>query len=666
MLKNLKIGMKLMIGFGIVLLLTLMVGLAGYTGMNKVLGSVEYSEDMWTVGEFILNARQQEKNYVIRKDQASQDNMQKEIEGLKARAGAVSERMDDQSITAEVNKILDGVTQYKAAFDRYVEVDKTKVTDEARMVTAALNAISEAEKTAQDQVKQFNALIASATRDAAVLNDKIEKVVNAYTIMMDIAEARRLFWQFKDTGDTKDAENVRERIQKAKATAEAMKASFQNKNNIESAASLIKSIDDYSDNLSVYIEQNAEQVKIDQEMIDSARAAADVTAAANAASSEMMMSDFRSALVMILIMSAVALVFGIGAGVVITKGITGPINMGVSFAREVANGNLDADINLDQKDEVGLLAAAMKDMINKLRAIVLEVKAASLNVSSGSGQLSGAAQEMSQGATEQAAAAEEASSSMEEMTSNINQNADNALQTEKIARKAADDAKEGGHAVDQTVKAMKDIAGKISIIEEIARQTNLLALNAAIEAARAGEHGKGFAVVASEVRKLAERSQEAAREISELSTTSVEIAEKAGSLLQQILPDIQKTAELVQEITASSGEQRTGAEQINSAIQQLDQVIQQNAGASEEMASTAEELASQAEALEQTMQFFKMKDGSGISSSRHKKAVTRTAHFNSGKTPALKPATGKKHGEGVELNLSGSDHDKLDDEFISY
>lgn len=665
MLKNLKIGMKLLIGFGIVLLLTVMVGLAGYTGMNKVLGSVQYSEDMWTVGEFILNSRQQEKNFVIRKDHASVDEVKKQLEALKKRAKETSDRMDNKKVTEDVDKILENVGRYEEAFNQYVNVEKLKAGDEERMVTAAVNAYSQARETATDQIKQFNELVRS-TKDASALEFRMTQVNRAYEVMVSMGDARRLFWQFKSTGDTKDAESVRAAIKKAMDIAETMRTTFVLKHNIEAAEELIKSIKDYDDNLTVFMDRAAEQVKADGDMVSNARTAAEVTTVANAASSDMMMSDFRSALVMILVMSVVALVFGIAAGVVIARGITVPINMGVSFAREVANGNLDADIDLDQKDEVGMLAAAMKDMINKLRGIVLEVKAASLNVSSGSGQLSSAAQEMSQGATEQAAAAEEASSSMEEMTSNINQNADNALQTEKIARKAADDAKEGGHAVDQTVKAMKDIAGKISIIEEIARQTNLLALNAAIEAARAGEHGKGFAVVASEVRKLAERSQEAAREISELSTTSVEIAEKAGSLLQQILPDIQKTAELVQEITASSSEQRTGAEQINSAIQQLDQVIQQNAGASEEMASTAEELSSQAEALEQTMQFFKMKDGSGISSGRHRKPAIRSAHINSNKTPALKPAKGKQQGDGVELNLSGSDHDKLDDEFISY
>ena len=216
------------------------------------------------------------------------------------------------------------------------------------------------------------------------------------------------------------------------------------------------------------------------------------------------------------------------------------------------------------------------------------------------------------------------------MAANIKQNADNALQTEKIALKSAEDAKEGGQAVSQTVGAMKEIAGKINIIEEIARQTDLLALNAAIEAARAGEHGKGFAVVASEVRKLAERSQSAAGEISRLSGSSVEVAERAGEMLNQIVPDIQKTAELVQEISAASNEQNTGAEQVNKAIQQLDQVIQQNASVSEEMAAGSEELASQADQLQSLVAFFKVADLSdaGSFTGSHAKAKKNTSKAN--------------------------------------
>ncbi|MBT1075913.1 methyl-accepting chemotaxis protein [Geobacter grbiciae] len=370
-------------------------------------------------------------------------------------------------------------------------------------------------------------------------------------------------------------------------------------------------------------------------------------------------------------LSLVALVLGLGIGIFISRAITLPLKQGVDVATRLAVGDLTMIIDVTSKDETGQLLEAMANMVEKLKIVVADVKSASDNVASGSQELSSSSEEMSQGATEQAAAAEEASSSMEQMSSNIRQNADNAQQTEKIALKSATDAKEGGRAVSQTVNAMKEIAGKISIIEEIARQTNLLALNAAIEAARAGEHGKGFAVVAAEVRKLAERSQKAAGEISELSATSVDVAEKAGEMLERLVPDIQRTAELVQEISAACKEQDTGAEQINKAIQQLDTVIQQNASASEEMASTSEELASQAEQLQATIGFFKV-DGSVVSGMG---ANTRKPHAHKVEVKhiASRSANGyhapekfkKAANTGVDLDL-GSDHDNLDQEFEKF
>jgi methyl-accepting chemotaxis protein len=281
-----------------------------------------------------------------------------------------------------------------------------------------------------------------------------------------------------------------------------------------------------------------------------------------------------------------------------------PLSRAVAVSNELSGGNLTLAIEAGTMDETGRLLSAMSHMVERLRSVVVDVKGASDDVAAGSQQLASSAEQMSQGATEQASAAEEASSSVEEMGAMIKQNADNAQQTEKIALQSAAAARESGKAVSETVGAMKEIAIKISIVEEIARQTNLLALNAAIEAARAGEHGKGFAVVASEVRKLAERSQISAGEIGRLSGSSVEVAEKAGEMLSNLVPDIQKTAELVHEISAASKEQTTGADQINVAIQQLNQVIQQNAAAAEEMSSTAEELSSQAAQLQSTIGFF--------------------------------------------------------------
>ncbi len=277
----------------------------------------------------------------------------------------------------------------------------------------------------------------------------------------------------------------------------------------------------------------------------------------------------------------------------------------IRLAEEMANGNLT--VNAEERSPDDKLMKALDMMVKRLHDVLTDVMNSTNGVAAGSEQLSAGSQQISQGAAEQAAAAEEASAAMEEMTTSITQNYDNAQQTATISLKAATDAKEAGKAVENTVIAMRDISKKISIIEEIARQTNLLALNAAIEAARAGEHGRGFAVVASEVRKLAERSQTAAGEISELSASCVEVTEKAGAMLEKLVPDIQKTADLIQEVSAASKEQNSGVSQINKAIQQLDTVIQQNAGAAEETASTAEELSSQAEQLQANIAFFKIK-----------------------------------------------------------
>jgi methyl-accepting chemotaxis protein len=338
----------------------------------------------------------------------------------------------------------------------------------------------------------------------------------------------------------------------------------------------------------------------------------------------------RSRLQMITLAIA-ATVVGMLIGMLVTRSITRPLSGAVQAADRMAAGDLSQDLVIDRKDETGQLLTAMQNMTVRLRSILGDVRSAADALSSASEQVSSTSQSLSQAANEQAASVEQTSASVEEMSASIAQNTESAKITDGIAGKAANDAVQGGGAVGDTVLAMKQIADKIGIIDDIAYQTNLLALNAAIEAARAGDHGKGFAVVAAEVRKLAERSQVAAQEIGQVASSSVQLAEQAGSLLAEIVPNIQKTSDLVQEITAASQEQSAAAGQINIAMSQMNQITQQNASASEELAATAEEMNAQAGQLQELIGFFSFEE-----SSTGQRALTRSSEAHS--APAYRPS----------------------------
>jgi methyl-accepting chemotaxis protein len=340
---------------------------------------------------------------------------------------------------------------------------------------------------------------------------------------------------------------------------------------------------------------------------------------------------------LLLALTVAALVIGIAFAWWTTRSIVGPINETMGVANSLADGDLTVTIAVDSTDETGQLKQAMKNMVDKLTHIIGEVRGAADSLSSAAEQVSATAQSLSQSSSEQAASVEETSASIEQMTASITQNTENSKITDNMATKSSDEAVEGGAAVMETVQAMKQIAGKIGIIDDIAYQTNLLALNAAIEAARAGEHGKGFAVVAAEVRKLAERSQVAAQEIGELASSSVGMAEKAGKLLDEMVPSIKKTSDLVQEISAASEEQSSGVAQINSAMGQLNKATQQNASASEELAATAEEMGGQAGQLQELMSFFQVGEqgGGGRSAARAERPVVKPAKSGIRKAPPV-------------------------------
>ncbi len=659
MFKNMKLGVKLGLGFCVVLILTAGVAFMGIRGMNGITQRVGNADDVNRMVKFILEARQQEKNFLLRRDMEYKEKTFTQIRDIQSLALETKKKFSQKINQDQMDQVMAAVSTYEAAFKSVA----AKVEERAKLMTSmraeAANALAETEAIRADQKKRLQELRSSGKATAAAIDDRVSKADDANRLIKIFLDARKNEKEYIISHDEAYFTKVQKSVATIREQAADLKSRFTDKLNIDQIDGATQAVDRYWKEFQNFAKLLREQNTATTQMLDSARKAEQICTEARADQKNKMVAEISASTTFVVAGAAMALIIGIVFAVLITRAITVPIQMGVGFAQTIAKGDLNADMAVHQRDEIGQLADALREMVNKLREIVGEVSSAGENVASGSEELSASSESLSQGATEQAASVEEISSSMEEMAANIRQNADNAQQTERIAIQSAKDAESGGTAVTETVAAMKDIANKITIIEEIARQTNLLALNAAIEAARAGEHGKGFAVVAAEVRKLAERSGNAASEISELSTSSVAVAETAGQMLNKMVPDIRRTAELVQEIAAASNEQNTGADQINKAIQQLDQVVQQNASASEEMASTAEELSSQAEQLQATIAFFRLD-----TKPRKMQKPNHLPYSEQRPQPHNAPAkpTATKSAQGVKLALD-MDHDDMDSEF---
>ncbi|MCJ2163345.1 methyl-accepting chemotaxis protein [Pseudodesulfovibrio sp. S3] len=615
---------------------------------------MDKADDVNRLVRFILETRVQEKNYILRKDPKILEAHENSLKQMYKQIELTSSKFQNKLNLDQMGEVQKAVNTYEAAFKLYVDLEERKTAAMEMMRKNAQIALSQTEALRTDQKNEFNELLEDGNTSKDILQDRLTKADDANRMIKMFLDCRKNEKEFIISLDEKYLTQVSAGMDKILALASDLKSRFRRQDNIGKVHAVEQSLMSYQTEFMTFVDSIKQQGNAEMAMVESAREADKVCREARASQKSMMLADMSFANVVSISVTVAALVIGIFAAFFLTVAITRPVAMGVRFAQGMSVGDFTKTLDIDQKDEIGVLASALNDMVLKLRQVVQDVQSATDNVASGSEELSATAESLSQGATEQAAAIEEVSSSMEQMTSNISKNAENAKETEMIATSSAEDAKKSGEVVSGAVDAVTNIAEKISIIEEIARQTNLLALNAAIEAARAGEHGKGFAVVAAEVRKLAERSGLAAAEISELSASTVSASRQAREMLTTLVPNIEKTAQLVQDIAASSNEQNAGASQINQAIGQLDTVIQQNASASEEMASTSEELAGQGQSMQSTMSFFRI-DSHGGDARIHSSVVATSPRRALPKGATQAKPSRRKSEKGFELAMGPDD-----------